>query len=113
MEAAEDKLFKCDAVSAHLKTWSSHTCQHSCRLRESLAFFTLEQPPASNDQIAENLPQFTLLSLKGFLICNTMGILMFLIMHVVQIDSPHGKYNFVMSYRIKTTRIRVIIDLSN
>ena len=46
------------------------------------AIFPLEQPPARNHQIRENLPQLALVSLKGFLISNPMGIMMFLTMLV-------------------------------
>ena len=58
-----------------------HTCQHSRRLRGSPAILPLEQPPARNHQIRENLPPRAL-SLKGFLISNLMGVMMLLIMLV-------------------------------
>ena len=61
---------------------SYHTCQHSRRLRESPAIFLLEQPPVRNHQFRENLPPLALMSLKGFLISNLMGVMMLLIMLV-------------------------------
>ena len=72
-------------------------CQHSRRLRESPAIFSLEQPPARNHQIGENLLQLALLSLKGLLISNLMGIMMFLIMLV-------GKEIHAFFYKEPTSR---------
>ena len=54
-----------------------HTCQHSRRLRESPAILTLEQPPARNYQISQNLPQFNLCKLKDPPKSNLMDIFMF------------------------------------